>query len=88
MADRCTIVLFNTVERLLRGDFFHVSEMEDVTEALNAFPKSWSVVGVGTSNWYRRNGELVQDPDVPQLPLTEVTSKLIGKWYSIPESNH
>jgi len=81
MADRCTLVLFNTVERLLRGDFFHVSEMEDVTAALGGFPQHWPVVGLGTSNWYKRNGELVVggDCETPAFYWGDPTTKPPGR---------
>jgi hypothetical protein len=58
-ADRSTLLCFNTVERLLRGDFFHATEPDAVVAELAAFPPQWTLVGLGTSNWYRRNGELI-----------------------------
>jgi hypothetical protein len=58
-APRPTLLAFNTVERLFRGDFFHCVSVEDVRTALASFPGEWPVVGLGTTNWYRRNGELL-----------------------------
>ena len=58
---RSTVLAFNSVERLLRGDFFHSVSPTQVTDELALFPSDWPVAGVGTTNWYRRNGELVID---------------------------
>jgi len=60
-ATRPTILSFNSVERLLRGDFFHTVTRSDVVNALHAFPPAWRVAGLGTTNWYRRNGEILLD---------------------------
>ncbi len=56
--DRRSILLaYNTVERLLKGDFFHISKIEEITEAIASFNKEWPIIGLGTTNWYKRNGE-------------------------------
>ena len=54
-----TILAFNTVERLLKGDFFHFSTAADITKELNNFNNKWPVIGLGTTNWYKRNGEAI-----------------------------
>jgi len=60
MADpRSTLIALNTVDRLIRGDFFHTVSLEEVLAELRAFPPEWPVGGLGTTNWYRRNGEVV-----------------------------
>ena len=56
---RSTLLAYNTVERLLRGDFFHYVTLDDVLDDLAQFPPGWPVAGIGTTNWYRRNGELM-----------------------------
>ena len=65
--NRSTILAYNTVERLLKGDFFHYSKIEEISNGIKGFDKSWPVIGLGTTNWYKRNGEamvegLVEDP--------------------------
>ena len=56
---RSALLAFNTVERLLLGDYFHAVGLPDLTGALAAYPPDWVVCGLGTTNWYRRNGEVV-----------------------------
>ncbi|MDX6197752.1 MAG: hypothetical protein QOJ79_903 [Actinomycetota bacterium] len=58
---RSTLLAFNTVERLLRGDYFHSVALDELTAALADFPSCWPVCGIGTTNWYRRNGEVIVD---------------------------
>jgi hypothetical protein len=63
---RATLLVYNTVDRLLRGDLFHTVSVETVRAGLAQFPADWPVVGVGTTNWMRRNGELITDGVVGQ----------------------
>jgi hypothetical protein len=56
---RSTLIALNTVDRLIRGDFFHTVSLEEVVRELRGFPPEWPVSGLGTTNWYRRNGEIV-----------------------------
>lgn len=56
---RGSLVSFNTVERLLRGDFFHTVGWEEVWGELKRFPEEWELAGVGTTNWFGRNGEAI-----------------------------
>ncbi len=56
---RSLILAYNTVERLLKGDFFHFSKIEGIKNDLKNFDDSWPVIGLGTTNWYRRNGETI-----------------------------
>ena len=56
---RSTLIALNTVDRLVRGDFFHTVSLEEVLADLRGFPPEWPVSGLGTTNWYRRNGEVV-----------------------------
>jgi hypothetical protein len=58
---RSTLLAFNTVERLLKGDFFHTVTLADVRGELAALPASWPLVGLGTTNWQERHGELFVD---------------------------
>jgi hypothetical protein len=53
-----TLLAFNTVERLLKGDFFHTVTLADVADELAALPTHWPLVGLGTTNWRERHGEL------------------------------
>jgi predicted DNA-binding protein with PD1-like motif len=53
-----TLLAFNTVERLLKGDFFHTVTLAEVAEELASLPSAWSLVGLGTTNWQERHGEL------------------------------
>lgn len=61
---RSTLLAYNTVERLLRGDFFHYVTLEDVVDDLAGFPSGWPLAGIGTTNWFRRNGELMLEGTV------------------------
>lgn len=56
---RATLLVYNTIERLLRGDFFHAVQIGELRADLKAYPCAWPVVGLGTSNWYKRNGETI-----------------------------
>ncbi len=54
---RSILLAYNTVERLLKGDFFHFSSIEEITQEIARFGSKWPVIGLGTTNWYKRNGE-------------------------------
>lgn len=56
---RPTVLAFNSVQRLLRGDFFHAVTTADIRAALSEFPSDWAAVGLGTTNWFDRNGEVI-----------------------------
>lgn len=56
---RTTLLSFNTVERLLNGDFFHTVHWGTVASELSRFPEDWILAGVGTTSWYDRNGETI-----------------------------
>lgn len=58
---RTTLLAFNTVERLFRGDFFHCVSIDDVVADLASQPPDWKVIGLGTTNWQDRHGELFVD---------------------------
>lgn len=78
---RATILAFNTVERLLKGDFFHFSKAEDISKELNAFNNKWPVIGLGTTNWYKRNGEAIVEgmADKPEFLWADPESAPLGK---------
>ena len=62
ISDKRSIILaFNTIERLLKGDFFHFSKIEELAQEISSFDKEWPVIGLGTTNWYKRNGEAIVD---------------------------
>ena len=56
-----TLLAFNTVERLLRGDFYHCTRPADVTRELPRFPADWLLIGLGTTNLLGRHGEVIVD---------------------------
>jgi len=58
---RSIIFSYNTVQRLLCGDFFHFSSLDRFRTDLENFDKNWPLIGLGTTNWYRRNGEVIVD---------------------------
>lgn len=59
--DRPALLVYNSVERLLRGDYFHCVTIEKIRDDLSEYNAKSPLIGVGTSNWYDRNGELVID---------------------------
>ena len=54
-----TLLVYNTVDRLLAGDLLHTVTVDDVLVDLAAYPSHWAVVGVGTTDWAGRNGEML-----------------------------
>lgn len=58
---QATLLVYNTVARLLSGDLHHTVSIEDVWKDLFFFPADWLVLGIGTTNWLRRNGEMMPD---------------------------
>jgi len=58
-ASRPILFSYNTVERLLRGDFYHTVDWESVSAELARFPGDWPLIGIGTTNWFKRNGETI-----------------------------
>jgi hypothetical protein len=60
-AAQSTMLVYSTVERLLSGDLFHVVTPPEVRADLARFPADWPTVGVGTTAWIGRNGELMPD---------------------------
>lgn len=56
-----TLHVFNTVERLLRGDFYHCTKPVEVADELRRYPADWIVLGLGTTNWLGRHGEVIVD---------------------------
>jgi alpha-acetolactate decarboxylase len=57
---------YNTVERLLRGDFYHTVDWDSASAALTRFPGDWPLIGIGTTNWFKRNGETIVQGTVAQ----------------------
>jgi hypothetical protein len=56
-ADRSVLLCYNTVERMLKGDFFHTVTWGAVVDEVSGLPGNCPLVGIGTTNWFRRNGE-------------------------------
>jgi len=47
---RSLILSYNTVERLLLGDFFHFNNLDRIVKDLEGFDKKWPLIGLGTTN--------------------------------------
>lgn len=56
-----TLIVYSTVEGLLDGELLRSVTIEETLSELAAFPADWPVVGLGTTDWIRRNGELIVD---------------------------
>lgn len=56
---RPALAAYNSVERMLLGDFYHTSHWHEVLSDLEPFPADWLLTGIGTTNWFRRNGETI-----------------------------
>lgn len=56
-----TLLVYNSCARLLAGDLLHTVTVPEVQGDLARFPAGWPVVGVGTTDWIGRNGELMPD---------------------------
>jgi hypothetical protein len=56
---RSTAIIYNTVDRVLRGDMFHTVTRSTVLADLAAYDPAWPVLGVGTTNWLKRHGEVI-----------------------------
>ena len=56
-----TLMAYSTVERLLSGELLSSVTVDEAVSDLSAFPADWPVVGLGTTDWVRRNGEQVVD---------------------------
>ena len=61
LINRSCLLVYNTVDRLLRGDLFHTVTTADVIEDLTAYSGDNPLVGIGTTSWLRRNGEVIAD---------------------------
>lgn len=61
MEPEATLLVWSSVARLLAGDLSHTVTVPAVQAALTRFPGAWPVVGVGTTDWDGRNGEMMPD---------------------------
>ena len=90
---RSTLLIYNTVDRLLRGDLYHTVTTADVIEDLAAFPRDLPLVGIGTTNWLRRNGEVIADGTTgsPQFlwadPESDPTGQVIDVCWQQPSAS-
>ncbi len=86
---RSIIIAHNTIERLLKGDFFHFSKIEDVIKGIAGFDPQWPVIGLGTTNWYKRNGEAMVEGIVAHPEFLwadpENSAKLINLSHEHPD---
>jgi hypothetical protein len=71
-----TLLVYNSCARLLAGDLLHTVTVADVRADLAHFPADWPVVGVGTTDWIGRNGEMMPDG----------TSRALRFWWADPSS--
>ena len=86
ISDKRSIILaYNTVERLLKGDFFHFSKIEEITQEFTNFDKEWLVIGLGTTNWYKRNGEAIVEgiAENPEFLWADPESNPPGKLINL-----
>ena len=74
--DEPTLLLYSTVERMLSGDMANAVDPQTVEADLEAFPLTWVVVGLGTTNQPMRNGELMPDG----------TAADVDFWWADPSS--
>jgi hypothetical protein len=87
-----SLLLYNTVESLLAGDLLNTVTLGEVNRDLAAFPAGWPVVGVGTTNWFGRNGELLPDGTATALrywwadpdPPTHAAIRDLADWRTDP----
>lgn len=87
-----SLLLYNTVASLLAGDLLNTVTIGEVERDLGAFPPDWPVVGVGTTNWFGRNGELLPDGTAAALhywwadpdPPTHATIRDLADWPTDP----
>jgi hypothetical protein len=85
MANRSCLLVYNTVDRLLRGDLFHTVDTAAVLEDLEAYPRDWPLVGIGTTSWLKRNGEVIADGTAmsPHFLWTDPESDPVGQMIDV-----
>lgn len=71
-----TLLVYNTVERLVSGDLLHTVTIDDVWADVFTFPSDFVVVGIGTTTWLKRNGEMMPDG----------TARKIHFWWADPKT--
>lgn len=78
---RSTLLVYNTADRLLHGDLFHTVTPQNVMDDLAAYPADFPIVGVGTTNWLRRNGEVIVDGriDTPRFFWADPEGMPVGQ---------
>jgi len=77
------------VDRLLRGDLFHTVSTQIVMDRLATFPADWRVAGVGTTNWMKRNGEVICDGTVgePHFWWADPQAEVIGTLLDVAKES-
>lgn len=76
IAPQPTLLVYSSVERLLAGDLLHTVTVDEVQTQLAHYPPDWPVVGVGTTDWIGRNGEMMPDGTTGDLRF----------WWADPNS--
>jgi hypothetical protein len=61
------LLLFSTLSDLLKGDLWQWATQEDVKRQMLAYPERYSVIGIGTTNWPERMGEVMVQGTVKNL---------------------
>lgn len=56
---RSALLVYNTIDRLTRGDLYHTVTTADVLADLAEYPPDLPIAGIGTTSWLRRNGEVI-----------------------------
>ena len=92
-ANRSCLLVYNTVDRLLRGDLFHTVTTADVIEDLAGYSDDNPLVGIGTTSWLRRNGEVIAEGTTrsPKFLWADPESSPVGQVIDVcwqrPSSN-
>jgi hypothetical protein len=71
-----TLLVYNTAQGLLAGDLAHAVSPTMVQDDIDAFPSTWIVLGVGTTNQPGRTGEIIPDG----------TARSVRFWWADPSS--
>ncbi len=84
-ANRSALLVYNTADRLLRGDLFHTVTTADVIDDLAPYPLDVPLVGIGTTSWLRRNGEVIADGTTrsPKFLWADPESSPVGQLIDV-----
>jgi 2-iminobutanoate/2-iminopropanoate deaminase len=74
--DEATLLVNSTVVDLLAGHMLDTVTQGEVEAQLSDFPSDWPVVGLGSTDWHGRNGEMLPDGTVGD----------VNWWWADPNS--